>query len=194
MKSVFFSAVIVTGLWQATASAQVYSSDPFVGQPAHLGSSSYGVAEPLYFYDDQEPWKHGYLHETPYSHGYHSFRPYNYQHVYRQSATSQSLGMSAVMPYSQEFWQRYEAMADLSQGHHEPIIPSVPKIDEVIDNAIPAPPVSDGERDQSGVTPFAPSFPGSVPRDQTGGMVIERLEFQPLELEQRRLPALPSRQ
>lgn len=93
-----------------------------------FGAGSVGSSEQLFTYDDQETWKHGYIKIMPYYHGFHSFRPYNYHHVFSQSTTAQGFGMSPVMPYSQQFWHRYERMADLSQGNHEPVFPSAPPV------------------------------------------------------------------
>ncbi|WP_417848094.1 hypothetical protein [Thalassoglobus sp.] len=98
----------------------------FVEGGDFVGGASVGSQEPLFTYDDQEPWKHGYIKVMPYYHGYHSFRPYNYHQVFGQSTTAQGFGMSPVMPYSQQFWHRYEKMADLSQGNHEPVYPGTP--------------------------------------------------------------------
>lgn len=97
---------------------------------AFTGPGSVGSNEQLFEYDDRERWKHGYIKVMPYYHGFHSFRPYNYHHVFGQSSTAQALGMSPVMPYSQQFWHRYERMADLSQGNHEPVFPAVPPAEE----------------------------------------------------------------
>ena len=102
----------------------VYAAD----QGQYFGAGSVGSNEQLFSYDDQERWKHGYIKIMPYYHGFHSFRPYNYHHVFGQSTTAQGFGMSPVMPYSQQFWHRYERMADLSQGNHEPVFPSAPPI------------------------------------------------------------------
>ena len=74
----------------------------------YVGSASVGSSEPLYSYDDQEKWKHGWLQEMPYYHGYHSFRPYNYHHVFGQTQTANAWGLHA--PYSQQFWHRYQAV------------------------------------------------------------------------------------
>jgi hypothetical protein len=90
---------------------------------AYQGPGSVGSSEPLFRYDDQERWKHGYLHDMPYYEGYHSFRPYNYHHVFGQSTTAAGWGMPSVMPYSQQFWHRYEHMVDLSRGDHTPVAP-----------------------------------------------------------------------
>lgn len=94
-------------------------------QEAFVGGASVGSSEPLYRYDDQERWKHGYLQIMPYYHGWHSFRPYNYHHVFNQSQTAAGWGMSPAMPYSQQFWHKYENMTDLSQGHHSLVSPNV---------------------------------------------------------------------
>ncbi len=124
---------------------QNYSQGGFVGgegqyagdEGQFFGSGSVGSSEQLFTYDDQERWKHGYIKIMPYYHGFHSFRPYNYHHVFGQSTTAQGFGMSPVMPYSQQFWHRYERMADLSQGNHEPVFPSAPPVEK--DDHFPKP-------------------------------------------------------
>ncbi len=92
----------------------------------YQGAGSVGSAEPLYRYDDQERWKHGYIQKMPYYEGYRAFRPYNYHHVFSQAQTSAGWGMPATMPYSQQFWHRYENMVDLSRGDHTPVAPYTP--------------------------------------------------------------------
>lgn len=91
-------------------------SNSLQAQEMYLGGGSIGASEPLFQYDDQEPWKHGYLQEMPYYGGYHSFRPYNYKHLFSQSQTAAGWGMPSTMPYSQQFWHRYQHQVDLSQG------------------------------------------------------------------------------
>jgi len=88
-----------------------------------IGSGSVGSSEPLFSYSDQENWKHGYLQAMPYYGGFHAFRPYNYHHVFNQSQTASGWGMSPVMPYSQQFWHKYEHMADMSRGNHTLVSP-----------------------------------------------------------------------
>ncbi|HWL06961.1 MAG TPA: hypothetical protein VNQ76_00965 [Planctomicrobium sp.] len=90
------------------------------------GAASVGNNEQLYRFDDQERWKHGYMQKIPYYEGYKAFRPYNYHHVFSQSQTAAGWGMPATMPYSQQFWHRYENMTDLSRGDHTPVAPYVP--------------------------------------------------------------------
>jgi len=93
---------------------------------AYNGPGSVGSSEPLFRYDDQERWKHGWVRNVPYYEGFHSFRPYNYHHVFSQAQTAAGWGMPATMPYSQQFWHRYEGMTDLSRGDHSPVAPYVP--------------------------------------------------------------------
>ena len=99
------------------------AQDAFVDGALFSEVSSVGGGEPLFRYDDQERWKHGYLHIMPYYGGYHSFRPYNYHHVFNQSQTASGWGMSPVAPYSQQFWHRYAHLTDLSRGNHSPVAP-----------------------------------------------------------------------
>jgi len=101
------------------------TQDVGYGSP-YEGPASVGANEPLFRYDDQERWKHGYIRTMPYYEGYGAFRPYNYHHVFSQAQTSAGWGMPATMPYSQQFWHRYENMVDLSRGDHTPVAPYVP--------------------------------------------------------------------
>lgn len=100
---------LLLGTVAGSASAQEY----YYGGD-YYGSSSIGSSEPLYAYDDLEPWKHGYIQVMPFYGGFHSYRPYNYKQVFAQSQTAAGWGMPNTMPYSQQFWHRYEQQADLS--------------------------------------------------------------------------------
>jgi hypothetical protein len=73
-----------------------------------LSGPTYGGSEPLYSYDDQEVWKHGWLQIMPYYGGHQTFRPYNYKQVISQSAQAAAWGMPPTMPYSQQYYHRYE--------------------------------------------------------------------------------------
>ena len=84
------------------------------GGGASGGSGSVGSNEQLYYYDDQEPWKHGYRQIMPYYHGWHSFRPYNYHHVFGQGQTASGWGLNQQMAYSQQWWHRYEGQSNLT--------------------------------------------------------------------------------
>jgi hypothetical protein len=102
----------IAALVAGTGLMNVALAQDFVGGPG-LGNPSVGSSEPLYKYDDQEKWKHGWFQEMPYYGGYSMFRPYNYHDVFGQATTAQGWGMS--MPYSQQFWNRYEHMTNLAQ-------------------------------------------------------------------------------
>jgi hypothetical protein len=67
----------------------------------------------LYPYDAHYPWLHGYFQEMPAYGGYKSFRPYNYKHIMSQSKTAAGWGLSPQMPYSQQFWHRYQYRASM---------------------------------------------------------------------------------
>ncbi|SFI57145.1 hypothetical protein [Planctomicrobium piriforme] len=123
--------VMALGVLSAPVCAQDQSYIPQATQDvgyesAYQGAASVGSSEPLFRYDDQERWKHGYIQNMPYYEGYHAFRPYNYHHVFSQAQTAAGWGMPATMPYSQQFWHRYENMVDLSRGDHTPVAPYVP--------------------------------------------------------------------
>ncbi|WP_437204925.1 hypothetical protein [Planctomicrobium sp. SH664] len=174
-------AVLCLVLAGRVAAAQDPLSAQNVGYgDAYLGASSVGSNEPLFRYDDQERWKHGYLHDMPYYGGYHSFLPYNYHNVFAQSQTAAGWGMSPVLPYSQQFWHRYENMTDLSRGHHTPLQPYLPPVREwdhypkpynPTTTSVPTPqqgmPVQNFGAQQSGsgyaVQPVAGSYPQYLP-------------------------------
>ena len=121
---------------QAFAVAVLLSSGPFLAGTAVAqypggyglsgGVTSSGVAGPqyggdqLYPFESNEVWLHGYYQEIPAYGGYHAFAPYNYKHLLSQSQTAAGFGMSPVMPYSQQFWHRYENRANLSPYADEP--------------------------------------------------------------------------
>lgn len=84
------------------------------GPGGHLTAGLTGsIEEELYPYDGPEPWIHGYWQEIPSYGGFAAFRPYNYKHVLSQSQTAGGWGMSAQMPYSQQFWHRYQQRAGM---------------------------------------------------------------------------------
>lgn len=70
--------------------------------------------EPLFPYDSQYPWMHGYFQEMPAYGGFTYFRPFNYKHVMPQSQTAGGWGMSPTMPYSQQFWHRFQQQASMN--------------------------------------------------------------------------------
>ncbi|MCA9082001.1 MAG: hypothetical protein KDA58_15675 [Planctomycetaceae bacterium] len=98
--------------WMIAALAAVAMTRAGLAQD-FVGAASVGSNEPLFSYDDQEHWKHGWMQDMPYYGGFETFRPYNYHHVFGQATTAQGWGMS--MPYSQQFWHRYEHLTNLNQ-------------------------------------------------------------------------------
>lgn len=78
------------------------------------GGNAFPGNEPLYPYDSQYPWMHGYFQEMPAYGGFVYFRPYNYKHVMPQSQAAGGWGMQPTMPYSQQFWHRYRQNAAMS--------------------------------------------------------------------------------
>lgn len=78
------------------------------------GGNAFPGNEPLYPYDAQQPWMHGYFQEIPAYGGFVYFRPYNYKHVMPQSQAAGGWGMQPTMPYSHQFWHRYRQNAAMS--------------------------------------------------------------------------------
>ena len=83
------------------------------GYPGMSGGGS--GSDQLYPFDSQEPWQHGYFQEIPAYGGYRLFRPYNYQHVMPQTQTAGSWGMPTALPYSQQYWHRYQNQGALRE-------------------------------------------------------------------------------
>jgi len=82
------------------------------GTPMTSAGVTGGIfGDPLYPFDSQYPWQHGYFQEiSPYS-GYHYFKPYNYRHVLSQTQTANGWGITPQLAYSQHFWNRYHEQA-----------------------------------------------------------------------------------
>ncbi len=85
---------------------------------SEIGSfDSTGFGGELYPYDTHYPWVHGYFQEIPAYGGYVAFRPYNYKHVLSQSQAAGGWGLNPTIPYSQQFWHRYQQRATLRMDH-----------------------------------------------------------------------------
>ena len=65
-------------------------------------------------YDSQEAWMHGYFQGIGAYSGTQYFRPYNYKHVFSQADLSYRWGQTHGMPYSQQWWHRYQSRAALN--------------------------------------------------------------------------------
>ena len=65
-------------------------------------------------YDSQETWMHGYFQGIGAYSGTQYFRPYNYKHVFSQADLSYRWGQTHGMPYSQQWWHRYQSRAALN--------------------------------------------------------------------------------
>ena len=72
-----------------------------------------GQYEQRYPFDTQQNWVHGYFQEIPAYGGHAFYRPYNYKDVLSQSQTAAGWGASPQMPYSQQFWHRYQDRATM---------------------------------------------------------------------------------
>lgn len=154
----------------AGAQAQEIFSPGVAG--GYAGSPSVGASEPMFRYDDQEPWKHGYIQNMPYYEGYHSFRPYNYHHVFSQSQTASGWGMSSVLPYSQQFWHRYESQVDLSRGAHTPVLPYEAPLPQFNHYPQPLRPGAALNRDSAIPVPNANYSSQVVPVNAVGGPML----------------------
>lgn len=88
-----------------------------------------GSSEQRYPFDTQMNWVHGYHQEIP-AYGSHPvFRPYNYKDVLSQSQVAGGWGERPSMPYSQQFWHKYQDQATMlkasrTQGNNPPFMMS----------------------------------------------------------------------
>lgn len=78
------------------------------GRYGHEGSS-----EQRHPFDTQQNWVHGYFQEIPAYGGHHLFRPYNYKDVLSQSQTAAGWGERPTMPYSNQYWHKYQDHATM---------------------------------------------------------------------------------
>lgn len=120
-----FACLVLAFAGMAGSAVAQDDYQPYYGGGDYYGPASVGSSEPLFSYDDQEPWKHGYLQVMPFYGGHHLFLPYNYKSLLAQSQVAAGWGMPNVMPYSQQFWHRYAPQADLSQPR--PVTTPVPQ-------------------------------------------------------------------
>lgn len=70
-----------------------------------------GRDEQRHPHDSQENWVHGYHQEMPAYRGHPVFLPYNYKHVLSQSQAATAWGLQTNLPYSQQFWHKYQDQA-----------------------------------------------------------------------------------
>lgn len=108
------AALLMGGGFAAAQDLNYYDPNNYSGGYAEGAYSPMGD-EQLYPYDSQDQWQHGYIQYMPFYGAYKHFRPYNYKHVSAQTQTAAGWGMSPRLPYSQQFWHRYQAHAKM--GH-----------------------------------------------------------------------------
>ena len=96
-----------------------YGVPEYSGGYGDVGYAGTG-GDQMYPYDSPEPWLRGYLQHMPSYGGFQSFRPYNYRHVIAQAQTAGGWGMPVNMPYSQQFWHRYQKQAGLQPRQSQP--------------------------------------------------------------------------
>lgn len=103
------------------------SENPIAPVPARAyGQYGFeGSAEQRHPQDTQMNWVHGYHQEIPAYGGYATFRPNNYKDVLSQSQTAAGWGERPAMPYSQQFWHKYQDQASmLKVSRIQPAVPS----------------------------------------------------------------------
>jgi len=109
---------------------QVGSPGPSEMPNAPLPARAYGQygfegsAEQRYSFDSQMNWVHGYHQEIPAYPGHPVYRPNNYKDVLSQSQTAAGWGERPAMPYSQQFWHKYQDQATMLKASRTPTVPS----------------------------------------------------------------------
>jgi hypothetical protein len=83
-----------------------------------------GASEQHHPFDTQRNWVHGYHQEIPAYHGHAFYRPYNYKDVLSQSQTAAGWGERPGMPYSQQFWHKYQDQATMLKAARNQPAPS----------------------------------------------------------------------
>jgi hypothetical protein len=83
-----------------------------------------GSGEQRYPFDSQMNWVHGYHQEISTYPGHAVFRPYNYKDVLSQSQTAAGWGERPGMPYSQQFWHKYQDQAAMLKAARSSAVPS----------------------------------------------------------------------
>lgn len=83
-----------------------------------------GSTEQRHPFDSQMNWVHGYHQEIPAYPGHAVFRPYNYKDVLSQSQTAAGWGERSTMPYSQQFWHKYQDQATMLKASRTPAAPA----------------------------------------------------------------------
>jgi hypothetical protein len=83
-----------------------------------------GSSEQRYPFDSQMNWVHGYHQEISAYPGHSVFRPYNYKDVLSQSQTAAGWGERPGMPYSQQFWHKYQDQAAMLKAARSSSVPS----------------------------------------------------------------------
>ncbi|MBC7815745.1 MAG: hypothetical protein IAG10_02475 [Planctomycetaceae bacterium] len=96
------------GMYGGATGGGLYSTG--MGLNAYSGSNR----DTLLPFDSQEAWMHGYFQEMGAYAGTQYFRPYNYKHVFAQVDLSYRWGQPQGMPYSQQWWHRYQSRAALN--------------------------------------------------------------------------------
>lgn len=98
---------------------QVGSPGPSEAPNAPVPARAYGQygfegsMEQRHAFDSQLNWVHGYFQEIPAYNGHPVYRPYNYKDVLSQSQTAAGWGERPSMPYSQQFWHKYQDQATM---------------------------------------------------------------------------------
>ncbi len=96
------------GMIGGATGGRLYSTG--MGLNGYSGSNG----DTLLPFDTQEAWMHGYFQEFGAYNGHQYFRPYNYKHVFAQVDLAYRWGQPQGLPYSQQWWHRYQTRAAIT--------------------------------------------------------------------------------
>lgn len=75
---------------------------------------------------------HGYFQQMSAYPGNHYFRPYNYKHALSQADLSYRWGNQQGMPYSHQWWHRYQMRASISPALHRQVTQSPTPMNQAV--------------------------------------------------------------
>ena len=130
--------VLVVLTWSSAADLKAQVPGVVGGQVAYMDSGMVGgSSEQMYPFDNPAPWLHGQFQAIPAYGGHVSFRPYNFKHVGPQARMATMMGAPSTMPYSQQFWHRYEESARMERVSADPARnPLATRLTQVIDRRV----------------------------------------------------------
>ncbi len=133
-----YLALLVAVICSSAADLKAQVPGVIGGQISYMDTGMVGgCSQQMYPFDNPAPWLHGQFQAIPAYGGHVSFRPYNYKHVGPQARMAAMMGAPLTMPYSQQFWHRYDASARMERVSADPARnPLATRLTQVTDRRI----------------------------------------------------------